>query len=258
MSGPWGSLSIVTGAFPTVIVTKSTTALLNDQGESTGRQIAGATTITLTDEQRRLAGSSASLWIQGGTPTDPDPRRRLSGSIRVRGAEMRDRRSERRQRRMDRVSIGRLARVLLRLLRQAAADERHDRRAQGGLASGGRDRVVPVHGEHHLQSQPAVRARRHERGARLDDVLSSRDRPRRRTVELQGRGSTRLAPSGIDCVSKTGASATTTNLQTAATAVTLAAGDVVTCTYTDSQTPPVRALALSKVSFGGWARSTSA
>ena len=55
---------------------------------------------------------------------------------------------------------------------------------------------------------------------------------------------------GIDCVSQTGASATTTNLQTAATAVTLAAGDMVTCTYTDSQTPPVGAR-LSKITFGG-------
>ena len=36
-----------------------------------GTSIAGATTIELSSEQAKLAAKSSSLWIQGGTPTDP-------------------------------------------------------------------------------------------------------------------------------------------------------------------------------------------
>ena len=52
-------------------MTQDETDLLNDQGQPTGRQIAGATTITLTKEEADLAANSSSLWVQGGTPTDP-------------------------------------------------------------------------------------------------------------------------------------------------------------------------------------------
>jgi uncharacterized repeat protein (TIGR01451 family) len=71
VAGTWGSLSIVTGSFPTAIATKAETPLLNAFGESTGRQIEGAVTIALTQQQADLASRANSLWTQGGTITDP-------------------------------------------------------------------------------------------------------------------------------------------------------------------------------------------
>ncbi|HMS61666.1 MAG TPA: hypothetical protein PKD63_05240, partial [Solirubrobacteraceae bacterium] len=71
VSGPWGSLSIVTGAFSTDITTKASTPLLNNAGQDTGDTIAGAVTIPLTQEQASIAARPNSLWIQGGTTTDP-------------------------------------------------------------------------------------------------------------------------------------------------------------------------------------------
>ena len=68
---PWGRLSYVTGPFSPTIFTQSAIPLLNGVGQPTGATISGATTITLTDEQRRLATQGSKLWIQGGTPANP-------------------------------------------------------------------------------------------------------------------------------------------------------------------------------------------
>jgi uncharacterized repeat protein (TIGR01451 family) len=71
VTGEWGSLSKVTNPYNTSIVTQDSTALLNDNGQAIpGQTIAGATTIELTAGQRAQA-SRSSLWVQGGTPTDP-------------------------------------------------------------------------------------------------------------------------------------------------------------------------------------------
>jgi uncharacterized repeat protein (TIGR01451 family) len=72
VSGPWGSLSNVRGAYDTVIQTKASTPLLNQNGVQIGSQtIAGAVTVELTSAQRQQASNSSSLWAQGGTPSDP-------------------------------------------------------------------------------------------------------------------------------------------------------------------------------------------
>ncbi len=71
VSGPWGSLSIVTNPFDTSLVTQAQTPLLDDQGNPTGQSLAGATTVALTPQQAQIATSPNSLWIQGGTPSDP-------------------------------------------------------------------------------------------------------------------------------------------------------------------------------------------
>ena len=71
LTGPWGSLTVVGGAFPPV-TTEAQTALLNENGESTGNEIAGATTFELTQEQLDVANQGQwALRLQGGTPTDP-------------------------------------------------------------------------------------------------------------------------------------------------------------------------------------------
>src|SRR5262249_8318288 len=71
VAGPWGLLSVVTDPFPTQIVTQDHTALLNNQGEATGRQILGAITVPLPDAEEALSGTPQTLWVQGGTPEDP-------------------------------------------------------------------------------------------------------------------------------------------------------------------------------------------
>ncbi len=72
VTGVWGSLSKVTGAFPTSIVTQDSTPLLDDDAKPvSGQRLAGATTIELTDAERSQASQAAQLWAQGGTPADP-------------------------------------------------------------------------------------------------------------------------------------------------------------------------------------------
>lgn len=73
VAGPWGALSIVTepfGAPP--IVTEASVPLRDDNGRPVpGETVAGAATIELTEEQALRTAKASSLWIQGGTPTDP-------------------------------------------------------------------------------------------------------------------------------------------------------------------------------------------
>ena len=72
LAGPWGSLTVVNHAFPPV-TTEAQTALLDQDGTPIGTdQIAGATTIELTQEQLDVANAGQwALRLQGGTPTDP-------------------------------------------------------------------------------------------------------------------------------------------------------------------------------------------
>ena len=75
--GPWGNLSKVTGAYadappdsPNPVTTLTSTDLLNPSGVKTGT-IEGAVTLQLTKEQILQASKGNSLWVMGGTPTDP-------------------------------------------------------------------------------------------------------------------------------------------------------------------------------------------
>ncbi len=71
VTGPWGSLSIVTNPYDTDIVTLPETELLDSTGSDTKETIEGAVTIELTKDQLERAASGNSLWLQGGTTTDP-------------------------------------------------------------------------------------------------------------------------------------------------------------------------------------------
>ena len=73
VTGPWGSLSIVTNPFPRApIVTRALTPLLDQNGLPVGKQqLAGAVTIELTPQERAQANQASQLWAQGGTPSDP-------------------------------------------------------------------------------------------------------------------------------------------------------------------------------------------
>jgi hypothetical protein len=70
--GAWGALSKVTGAFAAPeVITRPSAPLKNVMGGPTGMTIAGAVTVRLTDAQVRLAQSAGRLWVQGGVPGDP-------------------------------------------------------------------------------------------------------------------------------------------------------------------------------------------
>ena len=72
VTGVWGSLSKVTDPYSTRIVTKVLTPELNDDGSPVPfRFLAGAVTIRLTRDQAEAAGEPDRLWAQGGTPDDP-------------------------------------------------------------------------------------------------------------------------------------------------------------------------------------------
>ena len=79
VSGPWGSLSIVTNPFSASIETSTSVPLLDSLGRPTGDQLGGAVTIELTQERVRLAARASSLWVQGGTPADPVLNQRFPG-----------------------------------------------------------------------------------------------------------------------------------------------------------------------------------
>jgi hypothetical protein len=64
------ALSTVTGATVEVGPAGSDVPLLDAAGKPTGKTIAGAVTAVLTGEQVRLA-LGRQLWVQGGTPADP-------------------------------------------------------------------------------------------------------------------------------------------------------------------------------------------
>ena len=71
VTGPWGALSIVTEPYGTDIVTEPSVPLLDPSGTPTGQSIEGAVTIELTEEQLKRAQRPNTLWIQGGTVSDP-------------------------------------------------------------------------------------------------------------------------------------------------------------------------------------------
>ena len=71
VSGPWGSLSIVTDPYDTDIVTEARVRLRDYAGRPTDDFLEGATTIELTKAQAIRAAIANRLWIQGGTPSDP-------------------------------------------------------------------------------------------------------------------------------------------------------------------------------------------
>jgi hypothetical protein len=70
VTGPWGSLSVVSGAYATDIVTLASIQDRDKHGHIIGRTIEGATTVELTQGQLDKAAGH-NLWLQGGTTTDP-------------------------------------------------------------------------------------------------------------------------------------------------------------------------------------------
>ncbi len=251
VTGPWGALSIVTGAFSTSIVTQTSVPELNLAGQPTGGTIAGATTIELTQQQANLAAQANRLWIQGGTTTDPVLNGQFPGEYGF-GA-----------------------------LRCAIDNLNGDNVEWISYPSGGKHvfcyayyvKPPPTSGTIIVRKQidaPAGTARQDFRftgniSFASDESFTLNAGPGSPASTTFYRAEvTGLTPewsfaeqvpqgwtlTGISCTSQTGGSTTTTDLASARTSVRLAASDTVTCTYTDRLTPPPAGLQLSKVTLG--------
>ena len=64
-------LSTVSSPYSTSIVTGASTPILNSSGTPTGGSLAGAVTVALTQAQVDRAQQGQRLWVQGGTPSQP-------------------------------------------------------------------------------------------------------------------------------------------------------------------------------------------
>ena len=71
---PGTNLSYVNGTSNVgnrIVTTQASTPLLDQNGDPTGQNIAGASTFSLTPTELSYASRSSSLWVMGGTPSQP-------------------------------------------------------------------------------------------------------------------------------------------------------------------------------------------
>jgi uncharacterized repeat protein (TIGR01451 family) len=251
VSGPWGSLSIVTGAFSTAVTTQASVPPLDPSGRPTGATLAGATTIELTQQQAQLAARANALWAQGGTPSDPILNATYPGQY----------------------GFGAL---------RCAIDNLNGDNVEWISYPSGATHVFcfayyvqppPTSGTIVIRKQliaPAGTAEPFTFGGNLSfnsngqftlspSTSQAAQQEFIRAETLPGDPpwtAQELVPpnwqlTGLSCLSQTQASTATTSLATATASITLAPGDTVTCTYTDTLVPPTGGLLIRKITQGG-------
>jgi uncharacterized repeat protein (TIGR01451 family) len=246
--GPWGALSKVTSPFSTPIATEDSVPQLNQFGQETGKSIAGAVTITLTDEQAQLAATSSSLWIQGGTPTDPVlnvpfPNTYGFGALRCA---------------IDNLNGDNVEWIAY------PTGARHVFCYAYYVKPPPTSGTIIVRKEVNAPSTQPGETFRFVGNISFNTDASftlsaAPGKPGSMSFYRAGGASWDFAeqvPPGwqltaITCTSATGASTSTTDLPTAKTTVALASGDTVTCTYSDRLAPPTAGLLLRKITRGG-------
>jgi uncharacterized repeat protein (TIGR01451 family) len=252
VTGPWGSLSVVTSPFATPIVTQDSVPLLDANGDPTGAQIQGAVTVQLTAAESSTASQGAGLWAQGGTPSDPVRDQQYPGQY----------------------GFG--------SLRCAIDDLNGDNVETIGFPQGARHVFCYAYYVSPPPTSGTIIVRKQVTGTitaapqaftfagnisftsdhtfTLSAGSSKADSTtfyRAATGPGDVPWSFRELPlpgwtlDGVSCSSATGGSSATTDAQTGETSVTLAAGDTETCTYSDSVTPPPAGLTISKRTLGG-------
>jgi len=257
--GPWGNLSIVTGAFSSPPVTQASVPLLNTNGAPTGRKIAGAVTVTLTQDQAKLASQPNRLWIQGGTPADPILDKQYPGTygfgaLRCAIDDLNG----------DNVewigypegtehvfcyayyvkpppTSGTI--IVKKVVSAPAATAKTDFRFTGNIS-------YTTDQSFHLAAGPGADAAATFYRAEVGTDPGAARLPWDFTEDVPA--GWRLT--GLSCTSQNGGSTWSTDLTSARTAVRLAASDVVTCTYTNTLTPPPSGLVISKVTLGNVGR----
>ncbi|MDA0171654.1 DUF11 domain-containing protein [Solirubrobacter taibaiensis] len=250
VNGPWGSLSRVSGAYDTSIVTQAATPLLDRTGGPVGRDLPGAVTVALTDDQSERSQAYSSLWLQAGAVDDPV---------------------------LDKVYPGQYGFAALR----CAVDDLNGDNVEYITYPNGVSHVLcyayyveppPTSGTiivRKVVDDPEATARQdfsfsgnitYNADGRF--TLSAANGSPASTTFYRAAGTaepwtfTEQVPAGwsltgLACTSATGASTTTTTLATGETRVALASGDTVTCTYTNRLLPTLAGLQLSKRTLGG-------
>ncbi|HEY6780341.1 MAG TPA: hypothetical protein VI111_05260, partial [Thermoleophilaceae bacterium] len=247
VAGPWGSLSIVTNPYSTPIVTQAQVPLPDAAGRPTDESIAGAVTVELTEAQAQRAATGNSLWVQGGTPTDPILDQQFPGVYGF-GAL--------------RCSIDNLNGDNVEWIAFPSGTEHVFcyayyvkppptsgtiviRKQVAGVA--GASEVFGFDGN--LSFNPggefALEVRNGQAGSQTFYRAAGTEPWRVRELVPDG---WRLT--GLEC-QQTGASQVTTDLATAGVSIVLAAGDRVVCTYTDEPRPPAGQLFIRKITEGG-------
>ncbi|HYH52554.1 MAG TPA: DUF11 domain-containing protein [Solirubrobacterales bacterium] len=249
---PWGALSIVLRPFATDLTTAAKTALLDSAGRPTGQTIAGATTVQLTNAEAKLA-SRGSLWIQGGTPTDPVLAQRFPGPLYGFGA-LRCAIDNVNGDNVEYVSypagVTHVFCFAYYVKPPPTSGTIVIRKEVDGLP--GVSESFPFDGNVSYEpggvfsldvedGQPAE-----ERFFRGATGSGEPWRVREREREVPDWRLTEL-----NCTSRDGASSFTTSVQSGEAQITLAGGDLVTCTYLNRYAPPPRGLALRKITRGG-------
>jgi uncharacterized repeat protein (TIGR01451 family) len=251
VEGVWGALSIVSDPEADEAVTEASVRLRDFDAHPVpgGARIAGAVTIGLNRDQVDASGRN-SLWIQGGTTTDPV----LFAQPRFAG----------------RYGFG--------ALRCAIDDLNGDNVETIAFPSGTRHMFCYAYYVTPPPSSGTIEIRKEVAGSEesesfhfsgnlsynegnVFDLSASEDNPG--SMEFV-RGETREGEppwtvvedlmegwslTALTCDSQS--SPTTTNLQTRTAQISLVAGDRVTCTFTNRLTPPAGALVLRKVTRDG-------
>ncbi len=260
VSGPWGSLSIVTGPFASPsIVTQASTPLLDDEGRPTGETIAGATTVELTPQQATLAARPSSLWAQGGTTEDPILNRQFPGEHGF-GA-LRCALDDVNGDNVEWVGFPSGVRhvfcfayyvtppptsgtiVISKVVRGGDAPSAESFPFTGNLSFNQNGAFALVAGPGKPAQQTFIRAQTH-------------------AGEAPWSAQEIVPPNwklgALSCASQNGHSTTSADLGTATASITLAPEDTVTCTYVDEFVPPPGGLTIRKLTLGGTGRFTFA
>jgi uncharacterized repeat protein (TIGR01451 family) len=246
--GPWGSLSVVSGAYTTDITTLASVPERDARGRPIAlRTVQGATTIELTQGQADRAGASGTqLWIQGGIPTDPvlagsNPPEYAFGALRcaidnVNGDNVEYIKYPTGSRHVYCfayyvVPPPTSGTIVIRKEVSSPADADKSFTFEGNI-SYTTDNRFPLTV---TDGKPASATFYRAAGAAPWNV---------REIVPDGWQLT-----GITCTATN--STVTRDLANAAVSIVLAAGDKVTCTYTDRLIPPIGQLLITKTTHGG-------
>ncbi len=252
VSGSWGSLSKVTGAFDTSIVTRNSVPLLDVNGDSTGSRLSGAVTVALTSDQARLAGQYSGLWLQGGTVDDPVLDQVYPGAYGF--AALRCAIDGLNGDNVETLQFPQGARHIFCfayyvnppptsgtiIVRKQVTDP--SATASQTFSYAGNISYTSDHTFNLSAAYQQPREISFVRGA-----TGPNDPPW--TFTEQPLAGWQLT--GLTCTSASGMSTASTDLATGAASVTLAGSDTVTCTYSNRPIPPAGHLVLAKLSLGG-------
>ncbi len=253
VTGPWGALSIVTGAFDTGITTQDRVPLRDYAGRPTSESIAGATTIQLTRAQAERAARASSLWIQGGTVIDPVlddefPGQFGFGALRCSVDNLNGDNVEW-------ITFPQGSAHVFCYAYYVRPPPTSGTIVIRKTVSGTAGATQPFGFSGNLSYNPGgLFSLRVENGrAASQTFYRAATGPDDEPWVVQEDVPDGWALAGIECRSG-GGSAVTTDPASARTEIRLAAGDTVTCTYTDEVRPPAGDLFLNKITRGGLGR----